>query len=462
MPRKALLAVTLVALTSPAVYAAEDLLDVYQRALQSDPQIREAEANYLAAVEVRPQARSFILPQISFDGSYTDSSSEGSNTFPQFDPVAGEVRNITTESETESDTTRWQVDLRQTVFRWDQFVTLKQADKRVNQAAADFEAAKQNLLLRVADAYFNVLAAQDTVDSEAGAREAIGRQLEQAEKRFEVGLIAITDVQEAKAAFDQAVASEIAAKRSLATSQEFLREITGEYIQELEAPGDELPLVSPAPADQEEWVETARAQNLALVASRLAAEIARDDIRIQRAGRYPTLDLVASRTDSDTDSFRTFGAGAGGPADAESEGDSIVLQFSLPIFSGGLVSSRVRESVYRHRAAKESLERVARETERQTRDAYLGVLSEISRVRALRQALESSQTALKATEAGFEVGTRTTVDVLDARRRLLQAETNLDRSRYDYILNVLRLKQAAGILTVEELETVNGWLKAGT
>lgn len=462
MPRKALLAAALVALTSPAADAAEDLLDVYQRALQSDPQIREAEANYLAAAEVKPQARSFILPQISFDGSYTDSSSEGSNTFPQFDPLLGSVRNITTESETDSETTRWQVDLRQTVFRWDQFISLKQSDKRVNQAAADFEAAKQNLLLRVADAYFNVLAAQDTVDSEAGAREAIGRQLEQAEKRFEVGLIAITDVQEAKAAFDQAVASEIAAKRSLATSQEFLREITGEYIQDLEAPGDDLPLVSPSPADQDAWVETAQAQNLALVASRLATEIARDDIRIQRAGRYPTLDLVASKTDSDTDAFRTFGGAAGGPADSESEGDSIVLQFSVPIFSGGLVSSRVRESVYRHRAAKESLERVARETERQTRDAYLGVLSEISRVRALRQALESSQTALKATEAGFEVGTRTTVDVLDARRRLLQAETNLDRSRYDYILNVLRLKQAAGILTVEELETVNDWLKAGT
>ena len=442
---------------------AESLLDVYQRAVQSDPQIREAEANYLAALEAKPQARSSILPQISFNGSLSDGSTEGSNTFPQFNPLTGLVENVTSFSDTDSDTTNWDVQLRQTLFRWDQFVTLKQSDKRVNQAGANFEAAKQDLLLRVSERYFDVLAAQDTLNSEAGAREAIGRQLEQAEKRFEVGLIAITDVQEAKAGYDQAVAAEIAAKRNLATAQEFLREITGEYIAQLAAPSEELPLKNPDPSDEQAWVETAKGQNLALVASRLASEIARDEIRVRRAGHYPTLDLVASRSDRDTDATRTnissLGGTTTGPADSDSEGDTISLQVSIPIFSGGFTSSRVQEAVYQHRAAKEALERVARETERQTRDAYLGVLSEISRVRALRQALESSTTALKATEAGFEVGTRTTVDVLDARRNLLQAETNYARSRYDYILNVLRLKEAAGILDVRDLEEVDGWLE---
>ncbi len=455
-PNRSLL-VSLVALVALPASGAETLMDVYQRALQSDPVIREAEANYLATLEAKPQARSALLPQLNWTGGYSDSDSDGSNTFPYLDENTGLFVNRTTVSQTESDTFNWQLQLRQTLFRWDQFVTLKQAEKRVNQAGANYEAAKQELLLRVADTYFNVLAAEDTLNSEAGAREAIGRQLEQAEKRFEVGLIAITDVQEAKAAHDQSIAAEIAAKRSLASAKEAMREITGEYIQALAFPTSQLPLNRPEPADEQAWVDTAKDQNLALLASRIGAEIAAADIRTRRAGYFPTLDLVASRSDRDTDAFR-INNGFGGPADSDSVDDSISLQFSVPLFTGGLTSSRVKEAVYLHRAAREALERVARETERQTRDAYLGVLSEISRVQALRQALESSSTAVKATEAGFEVGTRTTVDVLDARRNLLQAETNYARSRYDYILNVLRLKQAAGILNVQDLEEVDGWL----
>lgn len=437
--------------------AAESLIEVYQRALQSDPVIREAEANYLAALEAKPQARSAVLPQLNLTGGYFDTGAEGSSTFPQFDPITNQFVNRNTLSETDSDTLNWQLELRQTLFRWDQFVALNQSEKRVGQAGANYESAKQELLLRVGDTYFNVLAAEDTLNSEVGAREAIGRQLEQAEKRFEVGLIAITDVQEAKAAYDQAIAAEIAAKRALASAKEAMREITGEYIQELAFPTEQLPLNRPDPADEQAWVDTAHDQNLALVASRLGVEIASDDIRSRRSGYFPTLDLVASRSDRDTDAFRSNN-GIGGIADSDSVDDTISLQFSVPLFAGGFTSSRVREAVYQHRAAREALERVARATERQTRDAYLGVLSEISRVQALRQALESSATALKATEAGFEVGTRTTVDVLAARRTLLQAETNYARSRYDYILNVLRLKQAAGILNVQDLEEVDGWL----
>jgi len=436
---------------------AESLIEVYQRALQSDPVIREAEAVYLAALEASPQARSAILPQLNLTGGYSDTSSESNSTFPLPDST-GVIVNRPNVSELESDTFSWQLQLTQTLFRWDQFVALNQAEKRVSQAGANYEAAKQLLLLRVGDSYFDVLAAEDTLSSEVGAREAIGRQLEQAEKRFEVGLIAITDVQEAKAAYDLAIASEIAAKRALATAKEAMREITGEYIQELAFPTDQLPLNRPEPADEQAWVDTAYDQNLALIASRLGAEIASDDVRSRRSGYFPTLDLVASRSDRDTDAFRTNN-GLGGPADSDSVDDTISLQFSVPLFAGGFTSSRVREAVYQHRAAREALERVARETERLTRDAYLGVLSEISRVQALRQALESSATALKATEAGFEVGTRTTVDVLAARRTLLQAETNYARSRYDYILNVLRLKQAAGILNVEDLEEVDDWLE---
>jgi len=317
-------------------------------------------------------------------------------------------------------------------------------------------------MFRVSQRYFDVLASKDTLDAAEATLEAVSRQLEQAEKRFEVGLIAITDVQEAKAAHDEAVAGVIASKRTLATNQELLRELTGELFRDLEAPGEDLPLATPDPENEDQWVNTALEQNLRLISSRLAADIAKENVRTARTGHYPTLDLVLTRQEFDQKSTQTNITDSGrfsGPSDQDSTQDTISLQLTFPIYSGGGTSSRVREQVYLHRAARERLERTARETERATRDAYLGVLSEISRVRALKQALESSRTALQATEAGFEVGTRTTVDVLLARRRLFDAQTAYARSRYDYLLNVIRLKQAAGSLGVPDIEQINGWLK---
>ena len=244
----------------------------------------------------------------------------------------------------------------------------------------------------------------------------------------------------------------------LATARELLREITGEYIAELSAPKDDFPLVSPNPADEGSWIDLAMDQNLALVSSRFDEEIARDEIKSRRTGHYPTLDLVASYDTSDTDiSNVTVGgqptANPNFPTDSSS--DSIFVQFNLPIFAGGRTSSRVREAVYLHRASLEQLQRVSRETERAARDAYLGVLSEISRVNALAQAVESSRTALEATQAGFEVGTRTIVDVLNSQRSLYVAITNYYQSRYTYIGNVLRLKLAAGTLQVQDLEYID-------
>lgn len=452
------LVVLVCALMAPAL-PAMNLLEVYEIALRNDPLLREAQANRLAALEAKPQARAALLPQITGQGSEARADSKGGNTFPQFDPVSGGVVLVNRAFDTDTDSqTQWQLELRQTVFRWDQWVALKQADKTVAQAEADYQAAVQNLMLRLSERYFDVLAAQDTLGSAEATKEAIARQLEQAEKRFEVGLSAITDVQEAQAAYDQTVADVIAAKRSLATAREFLRETTGEYFEELAEPGDGFSLVKPEPSKENDWVSTAMDQNLGLVASRLAEEIARDEVKIRRTGHYPTMDLVASRSRFDSAEETSNDGGPFFPSDVSSAGNQISLQVNVPIYSGGLTSSRVRQAVYQHRAAKERLEGVARQTERQTRDAYLGVLSEISRVNALKQALASSATALKATEAGFEVGTRTTVDVLDSRQNLFQAQTNYSRSRYDYILNVLRLKQAAGILTISDMEQINTWL----
>ncbi len=352
----------------------------------------------------------------------------------------------------------WGVTLTQTLFRWDQIVNLRRANKTIAKAEAVREAAQQDLIVRVAQRYFDVLAAEDRLTSIHADRTAIARQLEQAKQRFEVGLIAITDVQESQAAYDQAIADEIAAKRSLATAREFLREITGEYVPALNAPGDDFPLMTPEPNDESSWVELSLSQNLNLVASRLDEELARDEISLRKNGHYPSVELVARTRETTTDQTTTTAFGTTTDS-LTNPSDSISVQVSVPIFAGGATSSRVREAVYLHRAAREQLQRVTRETERQARDAYLGVISERSRVAALEQAVESSRTALEATQAGFEVGTRTIVDVLNSQFSLYAAITNYYRSRYDYVLNALRLKQAAGNLAIQDLERIDQYLR---
>jgi len=441
-------------LAAPLTSNAESLLEIYQQALQSDPLIHEAEARRLAAEEATPQARALLFPQLQANAGWSQTDASGNQLIT--DTVGG-----ITSAEFEADSTNknWDIGLRQTIFRWDQIVGLKQAGKLVAQASADYEAAQQDLIIRVARRYFDVLAAEDILTSIHADRLAIARQLEQAKQRFEVGLIAITDVQESQAAYDQSTADEIGAKRSLATSRELLREITGQYVATLSAPVEELPLLSPNPAAESSWIDQALTQNLQLVSSRLGEEVARHEISFRRTGHYPTIDLVAGRSYNESVGETQFEASPTVfPADSDRTADTIALQFNLPIFSGGRTSSRVREAVYLHRASMEQLQRVSRETERATRDAYLGVLSEISRVKALKQAVASSRTALEATQAGFDVGTRTIVDVLISQRQLYTAITNYYRSRYAYIGNVLLLKQAAGSLQVQDLEEIDRWL----
>jgi outer membrane protein len=443
--------------------SAADIIEVYQRALQSDPIIREADANRLANLEARPQARAGLLPQLTATGAANKSKSDGSSTFPIIDDTTGAVAFVERDNKTDVDTVQWSIQLRQTLFRWDRWSQLKRADKVAAQAEVDYKSAQQDLISRVSTRYFDVLAAKDTVDAAEATLEAFKSQLEQADKRFEVGLIAITDVQETRAAHDQAAASVIAAKRSLATAQELLRELTGEAFDQLAPPIEDMPLKTPVPDTEEQWVTAALDQNLRVLSARLGADIAKQDVNVARSGHLPSIDIVASHGDRTQDGTQTTslpgGAPTRSPNNADGQSDTIGVEVTFPIYSGGGTSSQVRQRVYLHRAARERLERANRETERATRDAYLGVLSEISRVQALKQALASSQTALQATEAGFEVGTRTTVDVLDARRQLFTAQTNYSRSRYDYIINVLNLKGAAGTLSMKDLEEINGSLK---
>ncbi|HEY7740551.1 MAG TPA: TolC family outer membrane protein [Steroidobacteraceae bacterium] len=431
--------------------SAADLGAVYQRALANDPVIREAEANRRAARESKPQALAALLPQINATGRYNEEESDSTGAFVQPGlPPTPEVR------DSDGNSSAWDVSLRQSVFRWQNWAALRRADAESAQAEADYRAAQQDLILRTSDAYFNVLAAQDALESAQAAHDAIGRQLEQSEKRFAVGLFAVTDVLEATAAFDSATATLIQAKRSLATTGERLRELTGDTFDELSKPGEAMPLTAPSPANPEDWVRLAMDQNARLISSRLAADIARHNVSSERGGHLPNIDLVVSR--SHFESEATIVGTSAGNVDSDSDDTTYSLQFTLPIFSSGATASRVRQAGFRHVAARERLERTARETERETRDAYLGVNSEMSRVQSLKQAVESARTALQATEAGYEVGTRTSVDVLDARRRLFEAETNYSRSRYDYLLNVLRLRLAAGTLDAQGLTEINALL----
>jgi outer membrane protein len=466
-----LLALGMGCVLSASAYS-EDLLTIFDQAVVNDPLVREAEFSRKATREARPQAWAAYLPQIS--GSWSKREDEGTDTTTgeqlvndSANPGSFVIQTNTRGGDSTTDQTQWGLQLRQSVFNWGQLVGLRQAGKVAAQADADYGVAQQDLALRVATRYFDVLAAQDNVQAQQASLDAISRQLEQADKRFEVGLIAITDVQEARAARDTAAANLIASKRQLATSQELLREITDMQYAVLATPRSTMPLNVPEPADPQKWVEASMEQNLSLTSSRLGADIARDDVRVQFGGHLPQVDLVVGKSHFEQDSENAFGTvpgfPQGGTLSSTSEGDSdktVTLQVTVPIWSSGGTQSRVRQSSYRWQAAKQRLERVSRETERTARDAYLGVISEISRVQALKQALESSATALKATEAGYDVGTRTAVDVLAARQNLVLSQTNYSRSRYDYMLNVMRLKQAAGILDRKALEDVNTWLEA--
>ncbi len=442
---------------------AADLIDVYRRALQNDPQLREAEANRLAALESKPQALAALLPQLSGSGLVSKERNTGptdliesvnnitgGGTFLESFPFNGQ--NVTHQH-------RFGVDLRQNLFRWQNWVALQRADAQVAQAEADYQAAQQDLIARVAQRYFNVLASEDDLGAQEGALASVTHQFEQAEQRYRVGLIAVTDVQEARAAHDSSAAAVIAAKRQVASAKEFLREITGDLFDSLARPLEPFDLADPDPVNQDRWIELALQQNLSVVSSRLSADIARDDVSSARGGHYPTLDLVASGYKVNTNGVSTNLDGSPyGSSTLDQSQRSIGLQVTIPLYSGGLVSSQVRQAVYQHRAAKERVDRVARQTEHDARDAYLGVLSEISRVKALRRAVESNTTALSATEAGYQAGTRTAVDVLETRRLWIQAQTDYARSRYDYMMNVVRLQQAAGILSEQTLKRLNGLL----
>ena len=427
-----------VALLVAGTASSEDLLSIYDRALANDPQIREAEANRRAQQQNRPLAISNLLPGVS--ASAGRQRNWGQQTFNGV-PLPGSTDSYTTRDS-------WSISITQPIFTWENWVALGTANSQVAQAEADYQAQLQDLAQRVARLYFAVLNARDNLDAVEAARNAIQRQLEQAEQRFDVGLIAITDVQNARAERDNANAQVIGARRQLSSAEEQLRAVIGDRPPPLNHPADDMPLVSPQPASEDDWVNAAMEQNLALISTRLAADIARSNVTSSYGGFMPRVSLTLGKNHSE-----------GRESNSVSDGKSVSLGFSMNLNGAGYGNySRTRQTQYQWIAARERLERTSRDTERLARDAYQGVISEISRVEALSQAVESSRTSLAATEAGYEVGTRTAVDVLDARRFLIQAETNYSAAKYAYLNNLIQLQLAAGDLDRSVLEQINQWL----
>lgn len=419
---------------------AENLLDVYRAALQNDPTFLASEARANAAKEGIAIARSSLLPQISATASKS-----------KIDDTTETTPTSINDGDTETDRDAVSLRLDQQIYHHDTWIGLSQAKKRAEQAELGFKGELQSLVVRASEAYFNVLSAQDGVQLAQSELESIGKQLEQTKQRFNVGLIAITDVHEAQARYDQAQANMISAQNTLDNANESLRQITGSYYQSISRLKTDLPLSSPTPASADDWVKVAQENNLSLIAQRIGVEVAREEVKRQRAGHYPTLDLSATFSDSDSEIDSTI--------DRSTETTNVGITLSVPIFSGFRTSASTDQASANYVVAAQDMEKQHRQTVRDARSAYLGLQAAISSVKALTQAEISAQSALEATQAGFEVGTRTIVDVLQATSNLYQAKRNLWRARYDYALNVLRLKAAAGTLVEDDLVKVNSWLQ---
>ncbi len=413
-----------------------DLVQVYELAKVNDPTIRQAREQMGAAREAKPQAKALLLPQLGLGGGYdlvsqkTRNSPLGNNGTDNFDQYDLGVQ------------------LSQAVYHRDFWIQLEQADDLISQSEAVLASAEIDLMVRTSVAYFDVLSAADDLRTATAEKEANARQLEQAQQRFEVGLIAITDVHESQAAFDNAMANEIAAENDLSNAWEGLREIVGDLDQPISTLGDNLPLKPPVPEDVEQWAATALKQNYDIIAAGYAVEQAKKNIELQNSGHYPTLDLLGSygtaESNSDIGTDRDTGI--------------IGLELNIPLYTGGAVTSRTRQARYEYQASLDAQDQSRRSVNKQVRDAYRGVISTISRVHALASTVVSFQSALESTQAGLEVGTRTMVDVLTVTRSLYDAQRNYDASRYDYIVNGLLLHRAASSLTPELIGKANGWL----
>lgn len=422
-----------------------DLVTVYQEAAANNADLAAARADYKARSEVVPQARAGLLPNLSAGANLSD-------TRTQVDSPA----NTSSRSGMV-----YQANLSQPLFRADRWFQLQAAQAIDEQAALELSATEQNLILQSAESYFAVLRAQDNLASTKAEEAAFKRQLDQANERFDVGLSDKTDVLEAQAGFDTARANRIIAQQQVENAFEALITLTNRDFVALEGIEHSLPILAPTPNDAKAWVDTAAAQNLNLQASNYAVEAAEETLRQRKSGHAPTLDAVASYQKGDNDSLGFSNSAATvNRFSGDVEQRSIGLQLNIPLYSGGLTSSQVRESYQRLNQSEQLRESLRRQVVQNTRNLHRAVNTDVETVQARKQSIISNQSALEATEIGYQVGTRNIVDVLDAQRQLYSSVRNYNNARYDYILNNLRLKQAAGTLSPDDLSALEQYLKS--
>ncbi|MEE8365323.1 MAG: TolC family outer membrane protein [Gammaproteobacteria bacterium] len=413
---------------------AQDLMDVYRLALERDAEFKIAESQYQSVLESLPIAVSTWRPQVNLSAHISKRETDGLSSFANT-----------------SDSYGYRVNLTQKLYNAENLATIDAAEALVAKAQAELEFSHQALILRVSERYFDILSTEDNLEFARAEENAIARQLEQAKKRFEVGLIAITDVLEAQARYDSALAQSILAENLLANANQALQVIIAEMPSaSIAGLGEKLELGIPEPADIRQWVDRSLQNNQNLVAALAALRAAEHEREGNRKSYYPTVDLIASFSDTNFDN-PTTGA-------ARQEDLRLSIELNVPLFTGGRINAELQQAEANYRTAQNTALLQKRLTSQQTRNAYLGVVSGISQVQALKQALSSSTTALEATEAGFEVGTRTSVDVLISLQEIYRAQRDYASARYDYLLNTLRLKQATGLLNAEDLQQVNRWL----
>lgn len=416
-----------------------DLLGVYRDALVSDPVFQSSRAQYQAGLEKIPQARAGYLPSISASAA----------AYRNWLDRRNDLEDVNYNNEAYS------VNLSQPIFRWQNWIAISQAEQLQLQTEAIFAIARQDLILRVSQAYFDVLLAQDNVALSEAQKTSISEQLAQAKRNFEVGTSTIVDTLEAQARFDQGVAKEVLDKNDLEVKKRTLQQLVGKPADALTPLKEPLPLIAPKPSNIEEWVGVASDSSFSVAISRAGVEIAKKEVERAQAGHYPTVDLTASYSYNRNPSL-TAGIGTL----AQNTG-TVGVVLSVPLFAGGGTQSRVREALANRDRAEQDLEGTQRTVALSVRQFYLNVTNGIALVKALEQALASTQSQLDSTILGRDVGVRTSVDVLNAQQQVFQARRDLQQARYAYIMNTLRLRAATGTLSEPDLEQVNRALGRG-
>ncbi|NLR75220.1 MULTISPECIES: TolC family outer membrane protein [Leeia] len=416
---------------------ATDLMELYRQALQSDPSYAAALASHDATIERYPQARALLLPQINLSANTT------------WNEVDTELRSNGRDVHSHYNSNGIVIQAKQAIYNGQSLAQVEQGKLQVELAEVQRRAAEQDLILRVAQAYFDVLSAEDRVQLTVAQKEATTQQLALAKKSFEVGTATITDTHEAQARFDQIVAAEIAARNDLNVKQAALTQLTGKPVSHLARLDGKLPVSAPAQSS-EAWQSRAEQGSLDVAAKQLLKEVASREIDRARAAHYPTLDLVATAAHNRT---------GGGSSPTNTTSGSIALQLNIPLYAGGALSSKSREAVAKEEQARDELEVARRKAVQDANSAYLGISSGAAQIRALEQALVSSESALKSTRLGQEVGVRTNLDVLNAQQNWYSTQRDLSAARYSYLLTALRLKATSGQLTESDLQEVNSRLK---